>query len=203
MIGYLKGRIVETGLENVVVDVNGVGYDVACSSNTLDELFEGVEARLWIHTHVREDAIALFGFSSPLEKRVFLSLLKANGVGPKMALKILSSSSLTGLLQMIEAGDVKALSGLPKVGKKTAEQIVLTLQGKMTLAGEGLAPGRSADARPLAIRRFAGARGDVASALLNLGFRPLDVEQAVDELPETVDVEQGVRQSLRRLSAEN
>lgn len=67
MIGYLKGRIVETGLENVVVDVNGVGYDVACSSNTLDELFEGVEARLWIHTHVREDAIALFGFSSPLE----------------------------------------------------------------------------------------------------------------------------------------
>ena len=201
MIGYLHGQIVERGPESVTVDVSGVGYELSCSSVTMDEVAGGNDARLWVHTHMREDAIALFGFSTQLEKRLFLSFLKVNGVGPKMALKILSSGPLANLLDMIEAGDVKALSGLPKVGKKTAEQLILTLRGKLVVSDDTSAAGDGRTAAKVgAMRRFSGARGEVASALVNLGFRPQDVERAVEGLLEPVDLEQGVRQGLHVLS---
>lgn len=197
MIGYLKGRPAEISSESAIIDVGGVGYEVACSANTLGEIAAAAgDVRLWVHTHVREDAISLFGFADPLEKRLFLSLLKVNGVGPKMAIKILSSGPLSSLLDMIENGDVKGLSGLPKVGKKTAEQLVLSLRGKLVVSDD--APPK---AKPGAARRFAGARAEVASALLNLGFRPADVDRVVDGLPESVEIEAGVRQGLRALAS--
>lgn len=197
MIGYLKGQTVEISAEAAILDVGGVGYEVNCSANTLAELSVAgsSDARLWIHTHVREDAISLFGFAQPLEKRLFLSLLKVNGVGPKMALKILSSGPLSNLLDMIENGDVRGLSGLPKVGKKTAEQLVLSLRGKLVMSDDS-AP----QAKPVGGRRFAGSRAEVASALVNLGFRPQDVERVVDGLPEQIEIEAGVRQGLRALA---
>lgn len=210
MIGYLKGQIVERGEESLTLDVNGVGYELQCSLNTLDDLVElsgpqgEAEIRLWVQTQLREDSLTLFGFSTALEKRMFNSLLKVNGVGPKMAIKILSGASIDQLTQMIEAGDVKGLSNLPKVGKKTAEQLILSLKGKLVLAAdETLAAGAKAAKTSPAFAphsRFNGARGDILSALVNLGFRLQDAEKVVGGLPEEIDLQQGIREGLQALS---
>jgi len=215
MIGYLRGRAIETmseGAEGVItLDVGGVGYELTCSANTLDDVlvvvgknFSDAEIQLWVQTQLREDALTLFGFSTVLEKRMFNSLLKVNGVGPKMAIKILSAATLESLSAMIEAGDVKALSSLPKVGKKTAEQLVLSLKGKLVLTpNEGsMGSGRKAkdSAKLSAVRRFDGSRGLVLSALMNLGFRQQDVEVVVEQMPIEVDIEGGIRQGLQALA---
>lgn len=195
MIGYLRGRVNELNPEGLIVDVGGVGYELQCSVNTLDDCGAGEEVALHVHTHVREDAIALFGFSTALEKRLFLSLTKVNGVGPKLAIKALSAGPLSRLVEMIEAGDVKGLSGLPKVGKKTAEQIILTLRGKLVMDdAEGKAAG--ATSRPL------GTRGEIVSALVNLGFRLPDVEKVVEDLPVGTDLQSGIRQGLQALTGQ-
>jgi Holliday junction DNA helicase RuvA len=207
VIGYLRGQIKERSEEAITLDVQGVGYELHCSTNTLDDLFElenaAGDVQLWVQTHVREDAITLFGFSTSLEKRMFLSLLKVNGVGPKMALKILSGARLEQLSNMIEAGDVKSLSNLPKVGKKTAEQLILALKGKLVLAPESepkKGSGKRAASQQPALPRFTGARADVLSALVNLGFRLQDAERVVADLPEDIEIQQGVRQGLQALS---
>ncbi len=193
MIGFLKGRVAEMHPEGLILDVNGVGYDVHCSSNTLDACSPGEEASLQVHTHLREDALILFGFASRFEKNLFLSLVKVNGVGPKLALKALSSGPLSRLVDMIESGDIKGLSSLPKIGKKTAEQIVLALRGKLVLEGatefasQPREQGRST-------------RGEIVSALVNLGFRLQEVEQAVEALPQDVDLQEGIRKGLQSLS---
>ncbi len=118
MIGYLKGKLIETGADGVLVDVQGVGYELSCSANTLSQL-EGLlhqEIRIWVYTHVREDVLQLFGFFSKDEKNLFLSLLNVNGVGPKMALSLLSGARVEQIYSMIEEGNAKGLSALPKVG---------------------------------------------------------------------------------------
>lgn len=204
MISFLKGQIIERGEDFISVDVNGVGYELTCSLNTLDDLFvlasSGEPVSVYVQTQVREDAITLFGFSTLVEKRMFNTLLKVNGVGPKMASKILSAARIEQLSNMIEAGDVKSLSGLPKVGKKTAEQLILTLKGKLVLTPDepSAAPKKKGDQLPLA--RFTGTRADVLSALVNLGFRLQDAEKVVGDLPEEIDVQQGIRQGLQALS---
>jgi len=192
MIGYLKGILVEVGAETALVDVQGVGYEILASANTLSDLQEclGKEIIVWIHTHVREDAFQLFGFHSKEEKNLFLSLLKVNGVGPKMALSILSGARVTQIHEMVESGNAKALAGLPKVGKKTAEQIILTLKGKLVL----LETGANGKKKP------SGSHPEITSALLNLGFRPQAVEQFVSTLAHDADIEEGVRRGLAALS---
>ncbi|MEK7355523.1 MAG: Holliday junction branch migration protein RuvA [Bdellovibrionota bacterium] len=197
MIGFLSGLILDRTEDGLLLDVGGVGYELTCSSNTLGDLVNETEARLWVHTAVREDAITLFGFSTALEKRLFLSLLKVNGVGPKMASRIVGGATLDQITHMIESGDVKGLSGLPKVGKKTAEQLVLTLRGKLVIEPDASLPTKSKAAMPA---RFSGVRGEVLSALVNLGFRLQDAERVVGDLPEEVDVQNGVRQGLQALS---
>jgi Holliday junction DNA helicase RuvA len=205
MIGFLKGQVVEQHEDGVVLDVNGVGYELTCSSNTLGDLDSLSAAQgtvqVWVQTYLREDALSLFGFSTMLEKRMFLSLVKVNGVGPKMAVKILSGASMDQLSQMIEAGDVKALSSLPKVGKKTAEQMVLALKGKLVLASESEKPAGKGKkvAAPIA-PRFEGPRANVLSALVNLGFRVQDAEPVVYEMPEDIEFQSGVRKALQVLS---
>lgn len=196
MISSLRGRITDHDTEGVVtIDVNGVGYEVQCSTNSLDEILaqttSAPEVQLLIQTFVREDAISLFGFATSTEKQMFTSLVKVNGVGPKMAIKILSGATLNQLAQMIEAGDVKALSGLPKVGKKTAEQLILTLKGKLVFSED--APKRKASSKP---------KSEVVSALVNLGFRLQDVEKVVEDLPADLDVQAGVRRGLAALSGQ-
>ena len=189
MIGLLQGNPVITEGDEVLLMVQGVGYELHCSQNTRDE-FEGrdfVEA--FVHTHVREDALMLFGFSTPGEKQIFLSLLKVNGIGPKSAINILSACRLPELIKFIDDGDAKALSQLPKVGKKTAEQMILTLQGKLVRVD-----------RPNTTTK-SGSRSQIVTALINLGFRLQEVEKVVDQLEPTVDVQEGLRRSLSALTS--
>lgn len=200
MIGYLKGRVVERTEESLLLDVSGVGYELQCSLNTLDEVMERGEVQLWVQTYLRDDAISLFGFSSALEKKMFLSLVKVNGVGPKMALKVLSGARLEQLANMIEAGDVKGLSSLPKVGKKTAEQMILSLKGKLVLSPEEPKTASKKGAAGATVSRFIGTHAEVLSALVNLGFRLPDAEKVVGDLPQDIDLQGGIRQSLQVLS---
>lgn len=188
MIGYLQGRALRTTQDSVILLVQGVGYELSCSQSTLNDLEGKSFVELWVHTHVREDAIHLFGFSTESEKAMFLSLLKVNGIGPKSALNVLSGAPMHQIMQWIEDANVTALSKLPKIGKKTAEQVVLTLQGKLVRpgAGEGM-------------KRFV-VRPQIISALVNLGFRLGDVEQVVDGMSPDTDLESGLRQGLTALT---
>lgn len=189
MIGYLVGRPLVASADNLILNVQGVGYELSCSQSTLGDVEGRDFCELWVHTHVREDVIQLFGFSKPVEKQLFLSLIKVNGIGPKMALTILSATRLENLIRMIEEADAKGLSQLPKVGKKTAEQMILSLQGKLV---------RTEDEKNLGLFP---ARGEIVSALVNLGFRLQDVEKVVDQMPSHVDVQQGVRKGLSALTS--
>ena len=190
MIGFLRGVLLDVTAESALVDVGGVGYEVACSQISLGELEgrKGDTLLLWVHTHVREDALQLFGFLSRAEKDLFLSLLKVNGVGPKMALGVLSGAPADRIVAAIESGDAKALSALPKVGKKTAEQIILTLQGKLVRVEKTSAP-----ALPDNLQQ-------IQSALVHLGFKAPKVSEFVTALSPTIGVEEGVRQGLNTLS---
>ncbi|MCB0351408.1 MAG: Holliday junction branch migration protein RuvA, partial [Bdellovibrionales bacterium] len=169
-------------------NVRGVGYELICSSPTLLTLSELPTAQVWVHTHVREDALQLFGFLAKTEKDFFLSLIKINGIGPKVAMKILSSAPLSTIIGMIEDGDVKGLSGLPKVGKKTAEQMILSLKGKLVLSEEQ---------KP---RVGFAARADIVSALVNLGFKLQEVEKVVEQMAPTTEFEDGIKRGLTSLA---
>ncbi len=173
MIALLRGRLLEKQPGRVIVDVQGVGYDVAIPLSTFYPLPEpGAEVSLRIHTHVREDALALFGFGTSLELQVFERLIAVSGIGPKLALAVLSGIEPQELVSAVQRGDIARLTAIPGVGKKTAERIGLELKDRLSLAiagtgAAGLPPG-------------AGVRDDLVSALLNLGYhRPL-VERAVD-----------------------
>ncbi len=193
MIGYLKGNVLEVGLETAILEVNGVGYEVSCSGPVLQDLATHRERpqELWIYTHLREDALHLFGFASAEEKEFFLTLLKINGVGPKMALSILSGASIEKIMMMIDSEDVKGLTQLPKVGKKTAEQMILSLKGKLVLSarGEGKKVAPSSQNMQL-----------ITSALVNLGYKINDVERVMTEFPRDMEVQEGVRRGLQVLA---
>ena len=188
MIGFLSGHILETNTEHLYLGVGGVGYEILAAQPHLEKwgALRGEKLELWIYTHVREDALHLFGFESREEKAFFLSLLKVNGVGPKMALSILSGAPLVKLIELIEAGDAKGLSALPRVGKKTAEQIILTLKGKLV----------QIEAPPQQMKLHF----EIVSALVNLGFKSQIVEEFVTTLPPSIEVEEGVRKGLVALS---
>ncbi len=190
MIAYLKGQLIEIATDHVIVDVNGVGYEAAASLPTIDQLrsFQGQTVALRIYTHVREDQLQLFAFLHPEEKSLFLSFLKVNGIGPKVALTILSGATWSQIYDLIERGDAKGLSSLPKVGKKTAEQIILTLQGKLVRADDQTKSGGSSQWQ------------QISFALVNLGFKSSTVDNFVSGLPKDINIEEGVRQGLLALS---
>lgn len=190
MIGRIQGILVEASQDAVIIDIQGVGYEVYPHARALIELQSqiGEETLLWIYTHVREDALQLFGFLSASEKSLFLQLLKVNGVGPKLAQNILSGATSTEITNWIEAGDAKALSKVPKVGKKTAEQIILTLQGKLVRIE---APEKQQQSKTFKEIQF---------ALTNLGFKPAVVEEFLTTLSEEIEVEEGIRLGLSQLA---
>ncbi|MGZ3727534.1 MAG: Holliday junction branch migration protein RuvA, partial [Pseudobdellovibrio sp.] len=128
MIGFLEGIVFDVSSDSFILNVNGVGYDISAPLQTLNDVqvLLGQKMKVWIYSHVREDAFQLFGFLTKPEKEFFMQLLKVNGVGPKSALSVLSGAPVAQIQEWIEASDAKALSSLPKVGKKTAEQIILT-----------------------------------------------------------------------------
>lgn len=197
MIGSLRGKVAEVSHEAVIVDVGGVGYEVLAPLGILADLSlkSGQDVFLYTYTHVREDALTLFGFLEKQEKAVFLSLLKVNGVGPKMAMNILSAERVERILEMIESGDVKALSKLPKVGKKTAEQLILTLKGKLVLSDDSSGQKKAGGAGGVRVQ------SELSSALVNLGFRFQDVEKVVSELPADIALEDGLKRGLAALTA--
>lgn len=190
MIAYLKGTTIHLDLETAILDVQGVGYEVLCSINSLDRLSLGQPSQLFIHTHVREDALVLYGFATSTEKEMFHSLIKVNGVGPKLAIKILSGTSLEHFMEMIEDEDVSGLSKIPKVGKKTAEQLVLSLKGKLKII-------ESTDGTK---KSHKGTSKEIFSALVNLGFKESDVQKVVEDLSTDTSFEEGVRRGLSSLS---
>jgi holliday junction DNA helicase RuvA len=174
MIGLLRGRLLEKRPNQVILDVGGVGYLVAVPLSTFAALGElHAEVTLLIHTHVREDALALYGFLSQREKYLFELLLGASGVGPSLALKILSGMNVEELVPAIRTGDLARLTKIPGVGRKTAERMVVELKDKLeSIAVEAEKP---APASP------AGVESDVKSALINLGYDERTAESAVTE----------------------
>ncbi|HYA64665.1 MAG TPA: Holliday junction branch migration protein RuvA [Candidatus Sulfotelmatobacter sp.] len=174
MIGLLRGRLLEKRPNQVILDVGGVGYLVAvplCTFAALGELH--AEVTLLIYTHVREDALALYGFLSAREKHLFELLLGASGVGPTLALKILSGMNVEELVPAIRTGDLARLTKIPGVGRKTAERMVVELKDKLEAV--------AMEAQPPAAASPAGAEADVKSALINLGYDERAADSALAE----------------------
>ena len=174
MISHLRGRLLEKHPNRVIVDVNGVGYDVHVPLSTFYEMAEpGEEIALRVHTHVREDALLLYGFATLLELQIFERLISVSGIGPKLALAVLSGIEPNELVSAIRTANVARLTGIPGIGKKIAERIGLELKDKMaSFLPPEMAPPSTASGDTL--------RDDVMSALMNLGYhRPL-AERAVD-----------------------
>lgn len=199
MIAQLRGRILEKGPTRIVVDVGGVGYDVSVPLSTFYGLEEvGSEIVLRIHTHVREDAFALYGFATELEQALFQRLIGISGIGPKVALAVLSGIEPSELIRAIERGDLARLTAIPGVGKKTSERIVLELKDRLpTIVPVQMAAAASGLEQPSARRT------DVLSALINLGYhRPLAekaVDSAITATPDG-DFERTLKQALRELA---
>ena len=175
MIGHLRGRLLEKHPNRVIVDVNGVGYDVHVPLSTFYEMAEpGEEVALRVHTHVREDALLLYGFATLLELQIFERLISVSGIGPKLALAVLSGIEPGELVSAIRTANVARLTGIPGVGRKIAERIGLELKDKMAAfppAETAVSPAAGGEET---------LRADVLSALMNLGYhRPL-AERAVD-----------------------
>src|ERR1700685_2340075 len=173
MIAQLRGTLADKRPNQVLVDVGGVGYLVHIPLSTFYALGDlHANVTLLIHTQVREDAIALYGFLSAREKHLFELLISASGVGPVLALKILSGMSVDDLVPAVRSGDIARLTRIPGVGRKTAERMVVELRDKLAKMET---PG---EARPPVAA--AGAAADVVSALLNLGYEERTAEQAVE-----------------------
>lgn len=197
MIGQLRGRLADKRPNQILVDVGGVGYLVAVPLSTYAALGElHTEVTLLIHTHVREDALSLYGFVSSREKHFFEMLLSASGVGPSLALKILSGMSVEELVPAIRTGDLTRLTKIPGVGRKTAERMVVELKDKLdavTVEKERPVPSSPA-----------GIEADVISALVNLGYDAREAENAVNEAKReagTANFEKLLRGTLQTLSA--
>jgi holliday junction DNA helicase RuvA len=174
VIAHLRGTILTKSPSSVTLDCNGVGYELAISVTTFTDLGpEGAEAKLHVHTHVREDALALFGFSEHTEKRLFEKLLTISGIGPKLAITVLSGISADRLVGAIRAGDHATLTRIPGIGKKTAERVVLELKDKLDDL-TAIAPTQPAAPSLGAVA------DDVLSALVNLGYARPVAQRAVE-----------------------
>jgi Holliday junction DNA helicase RuvA len=170
MIAHLRGEILRKNPQEVVVDVAGVGYRVLIPVSTFYRLgAEGDAVRLLVHTHVREDALALFGFASRSEQALFERLIEVAGVGPKLAVNILSGIEADELAEALRASDVARLTRIPGVGKKTAERLVVELKDKMPAAATSREPAAAG-----------GVKEDLASTLVNLGYSRAEAEKGAE-----------------------
>ncbi len=197
MIGQLRGRLAEKRPNQILLDVGGVGYLVQIPLSSYAALGElHTEVTLLIHTHVREDALSLYGFVSSREKHLFEMLLSASGVGPSLALKILSGMRVEELVPAIRAADLARLTKIPGVGRKTAERMVVELKDKLEAV--------ALEAEKPAATSPAGAEADVLSALVNLGYDSRAAEAAVAEAKREAggaNFEKLLRAALQSLAA--
>ncbi len=191
MIGYLEGLIFDVGADSLILKANNIGYEISVTQQTLADahVLIGQNMPMWIYSHIHEDAFQLFGFLTKPEKEFFTQLLKVNGIGPKSALTVMSGAPVSQIQSWIESGDAKALSALPKIGKKTAEQIVLTLKGKLVLI----------ESNPKAPKKSENHR-QISSALVNLGFKPVLVDEFILTVDHKSTIEEGVRLGLQKLT---
>jgi Holliday junction DNA helicase RuvA len=197
MIGQLRGRLADKRPNQILIDVGGVGYLVSVPLSTYAGLGElHTEVTLLIHSHIREDQFALYGFLSSREKHLFEMLLSASGVGPTLALKILSGMSAEELIPAIRGNDLGRLTKIPGVGRKTAERMVVELKDK--LEAMTVLEQKPATSSP------AGVEADVVSALINLGYDGRTAENAVTEGKRSVgtsNFEKLLKASLQALAA--
>ena len=197
MIGLLRGRLLEKRPNQVILDVGGVGYLVSIPLSTFATLGElHAEVTLLIHTHVREDAFALYGFVSQREKHLFELLLGASGVGPTLALKILSGMNVEELIPAIRGGDLGRLTKIPGVGRKTAERMVVELKDKLEAV--------PVEAEKPVAASAAGVESDVKSALVNLGYDERSADSALADGKRQVGIanfEKLLRVALAALSS--
>ena len=197
MIARLRGRPVVRRPEGLVLDVNGVGYLVAATTRALRLADGDGEVSLEIHTHVREDALLLFGFATLVEQELFERLIGVSGIGPRVALAVLSGIEPDELIRAIERGDLARLTAIPGVGKKTSERIVLELKDRLPHARAGAVLGGAAEPVAPALH------DDVLSALVNLGYhRPLAEKAAASAVKALPDAgfERTLKQALRELA---
>jgi Holliday junction DNA helicase RuvA len=195
MIAFLRGKLLEKHPNQVIVDTAGVGYDVMIPVSTFSALPDaGAEVALRIHTHVREDALALFGFLTQQEKTLFEKLISVSGIGPTLAIKVLSGLATAAIVDAIRGGHVEQLVRIPGVGKKTAERMVLELKEKLDGLGGAEAPaGVSVKPEPA----LSEIEQDVFSALLNLGCQRAAAEAAVKKA-RSADPDAGFEPLFRR-----
>ena len=190
MIGRLSGILLEKNPPQILLDVQGVGYEVNVPMSTFYNL-PALHERVLLHTHliVREDAHLLYGFATDDERVAFRQLLKISGVGPKLALSVLSGLSLNDLASAVANKEAGRLTKIPGVGKKTAERLLLELQGKFTVSSSGSGS-----------RATPSQGNDVANALLALGYNEKEADWAVKQLAADANVSDGIRQALKLLS---
>ena len=191
MIGRLSGKLIEKQPPQIIVDVQGLGYEVDVPMSTFYNL-PGLGETITLFTHlvVREDAHLLYGFGSDDERRTFRQLLKISGVGPKLALSVLSGLSVADLAQTVAMQETGRLTKIPGVGKKTAERLVLELRDKLdhvpSVAGSSTTPKANS--------------GDVLNALLALGYNEREAQWALKQIPNDLTVSESIRQALKQLS---
>ncbi len=197
MIAWLSGSVMAKDADRIIIDVNGVGYEAYVSLFSLAQLPDvGQNVGLHTYQHVREDTLQLFGFTGPAEKDLFLRLISLTGVGPKLALSILSVFSPGEFQRVLINGDVKALTTIPGVGQKGAKRLVLELQEKLVPSDQG---GLPADVPSEAKPAFAEAR----EALVGLGYSPAEANRALEGYPvdTAVKVEDIIKYALRNLAS--
>lgn len=195
MIAHLTGTLLDKHVQRLVVDVGGVGYDVQVPLSTFYAVGDvGARVALRIHTHVREDALQLFGFATPLELSLFERLIAVSGIGPKVALSVLSGIEPEGFVRAIRGADLGRLTSIPGVGRKTAERLILELKDRLP---------KMADTAPDAPEDGDDLRGDVLSALGNLGYQRAAAERSIDRVlakAESRDFEPVLRAVLKDLA---
>lgn len=192
MIGSLRGEVLERGLDGtVLIEVAGVGYVVTVTERTLAELEPGSNVFVHVHHHVAETTEALYGFLAREERITFQSLIKANGVGPSLAMAVLATHPPTALVDIVAANDVASLTLVPGVGKKTAERLLIELRNRLSLPmldGDGSSGGGSSVA-------------EVREALTGLGYADAEIRDVLRELPNDVDSATLLRDALKSLGA--
>lgn len=198
MIGYLEGKLRDKSPEHIIVDVHGVGYMVQVPLSTFYDLPDlGQSVSLNIHTHVREDAIQLYGFRTAAEREMFLLLTTVNGVGPRLAVNILSGISPDDIRMVVMQQNPARLRNIPGVGKKIAERIMLELRDKLKAKETG-------DGTAIPLPVGSDVYSDAFSALLNLGYRPAEAEKALNkarqQFGDSLPLEKLLKESLRFLA---
>ena len=184
MIAYIRGKVLETTEETMIVDVNGLGYELFCSSGAFRKAGVGEYIELSTYLQVKEDGVTLFGFESPKEKELFLKLISVDSVGPKLGISVLSGMSAEDFAAAIATADAKRLSTIKGLGKKTAEKIILALHGKIS-AGEIMqASGDALSAKAPKAEKLSPMDEDAVAALQGLGFTRAESLQAVKKAKE-------------------